>query len=235
MSCGTGALMVTWDISVPADNYTTIISRGVGQPLHCNSTGMQCTAEGLICGSSYVVNVFSVTGTCFSVPSTDVTVHTCEKHRCITCISEGSTSVILLDKVSNWFVFLSLLVPCPPTNVTAVHACAPNPVPVTWVASQGAKYYNAVAVSGGGHISECTTNETSCRLTGLQCGAVYTIGVSPADDDCAGQQSDTVSLNTGKTTRKSTRIIWLQGTDVYLLNTHLYSAFFSTLSTYCHI
>uniref|UniRef100_A0A674NSS5 Fibronectin type-III domain-containing protein n=1 Tax=Takifugu rubripes TaxID=31033 RepID=A0A674NSS5_TAKRU len=76
VSCGTGALTVAWGISVPADNYTTKISRAVGQPLHCNSTDMQCTAEGLVCGSSYVVNVFSITGTCISLPSADVTVQT---------------------------------------------------------------------------------------------------------------------------------------------------------------
>lgn len=105
--------------------------------------------------------------------------------------------------------------PCPPTNVAAARACAPNPVPVTWDASQGAKYYTAVAVGGGGHRSECTTNGTSCSLAGLQCGEVYSIGVSVADDDCTGQQSDTVSLNTRKT-RKSTRNIWFQVTDASL-------------------
>lgn len=74
---------------------------------------------------------------------------------------------------------------------------------MTWVASQSAKYYTAVAVSVGGHRSECTTNETSCSLPALQCGEVYTIGVASADDDCAGQQSDTVTLNTGRTTWNS--------------------------------
>lgn len=118
------------------------------------------------------------------------------------------------------------LVPCPPINVTAAHACAPNPVPVTWVASQGAKHYTAVAVSGGGHRSVCTTSNTSCSLAGLHCGEVYTIGVSSADDDCAGQQSDTLTLNTGKTTRKTTRTIWLQVKDalltaVYPLQSHV--------------
>lgn len=111
VSCGTGALTVTWDISVPADNYTTKISRGVGQPLHCNSTDMQCTAEGLVCGSSYVVNVFSITGTCISLPSTGVTVQTCEKHRCIS-ILEGGRAGIFSHKVSNWFVFI-----CPQCHV----------------------------------------------------------------------------------------------------------------------
>lgn len=90
--------------------------------------------------------------------------------------------------------------PCPPTNVTAMHTCAPHPVPVTWVLSDSAKHYTAVAVSSGGHRSECRTNETSCGLPGLRCGEVYTVGVSGADDNCTGQLSDTVSLNTGNTT-----------------------------------
>ncbi|KAI3375007.1 hypothetical protein L3Q82_021535, partial [Scortum barcoo] len=163
MACVTGKLTVGWDISVPAENYTTIISRGMGQPLHCNSTVKKCTTGGLLCGSSYVVTVFSVTGSCFSLPSMAVTIQA---------------------------------LPCPPTNITATHTCAPDPVPVSWVASNSAKYYTAVAVSGRGHTSQCMTNSTSCSLSGLQCGEVYTIGVSGADDNCSGQPSDTVSLNT---------------------------------------
>lgn len=98
------------------------------------------------------------------------------------------------------FCLYSSSVPCPPTNATVVHTCAPDPVPVSWVASNSAKYYTAVAVSSTGHRSECTTNETSCSFSGLQCGEVYTIGVAGADDNCTGQQGDTVSLYTGNTT-----------------------------------
>uniref|UniRef100_A0A671WP98 Fibronectin type-III domain-containing protein n=1 Tax=Sparus aurata TaxID=8175 RepID=A0A671WP98_SPAAU len=163
VACVTGELTVTWNMSVPAENYTTTISRGMGNPLHCNSTETNCTTGDLLCGSSYTVVVFSVTGTCFSMPSTEVTVQS---------------------------------LPCPPTNVSAVHTCAPHPVPVSWVASDSAKYYTAVAVSAGGHRSECMTNTTSCGLPGLRCGEVYSIGVSGADDNCTGQLSDTVSLNT---------------------------------------
>lgn len=115
--------------------------------------------------------------------------------------------------LSNRFAFVSPSVPCPPTNVSAARACAPNPVPVTWAASPSAKYYTAVAVSGGGHRSECSTNETSCSLSGLRCGEVYTVGVSSADDDCAGQRSPTVSLNTGRTTWKTTTNTWRGATD----------------------
>ncbi|KAK5888908.1 hypothetical protein CesoFtcFv8_014958 [Champsocephalus esox] len=163
VACVTGELTVTWNISVPTENYTTVISRGMGQPLYCNSTETQCITEGSMCGSIYSVIAFSVTGTCFSLPSAEVTVHT---------------------------------LPCPPTNVTAMHTCASDPVPVSWVASDSAKYYTAVAVSGGGHRSQCMTNNTSCSLPGLLCGEVYAIGVSGVDDNCTGQLSDTASLNT---------------------------------------
>ncbi|XP_044075214.1 uncharacterized protein LOC122886733 [Siniperca chuatsi] len=163
VACASGELTVAWNISVPAENYTTTIYRGMSHPLRCNSTDTKCTMGGLLCGSSYRVIVRSVIGTCVSLPSTEVTVQT---------------------------------LPCPPTNITAMHRCAPDPVPVSWVASESAKYYTAVAVSGGGHKSECTTNKTSCSLPGLHCGEVYTISVSGADDNCTGQLSDTVSLNT---------------------------------------
>uniref|UniRef100_A0A7N6FH25 Fibronectin type-III domain-containing protein n=1 Tax=Anabas testudineus TaxID=64144 RepID=A0A7N6FH25_ANATE len=76
------------------------------------------------------------------------------------------------------------LVPCTPTNVTATYKCSPDLVPVSWAASNGAKYYTAVAESTSGYSARCTTNTTSCGLPGLQCGDVYTIRVSGADDNC---------------------------------------------------
>lgn len=83
VTCVTGELTVTWNIPAPAENYTTIISRGMGQPVNCTSSETQCTVGGLFCGSSYMVTVFSVTGSCFSLPSAEVTVQTCEQHRFI--------------------------------------------------------------------------------------------------------------------------------------------------------
>lgn len=80
VACVTGELTVTWDISAPADNYSAIITRGMGERLYCNSTESPCTMPGLLCGSSYMVTVFSITGTCFSLPSTAITVRTCKKH-----------------------------------------------------------------------------------------------------------------------------------------------------------
>ncbi|XP_067331701.1 fibronectin-like [Channa argus] len=163
VSCVTGELTVTWNTSVATLNYTTIISRGMGSPLQCNSTETQCTTGGLLCGSTYNVTVYSITGTCFSLPSAMVPVQT---------------------------------LPCPPTNIAVSPSCAPDPTPVSWMASNSAKYYNLVAVSSGGYRSECTTNETSCTLPGLQCGDVYTIAVSGADEYCVGEPSNSITLKT---------------------------------------
>ncbi|MEQ2174208.1 hypothetical protein GOODEAATRI_005477, partial [Goodea atripinnis] len=84
VSCGRfytyNKLKVSWSISVPTENYTTIISRAMGPPLYCNSTDTQCTVGGLWCERSYTVTVFSITGTCLSLPSKEVVVKTCEDH-----------------------------------------------------------------------------------------------------------------------------------------------------------
>lgn len=80
VACSSGELILTWDMTAPAENYTAIISSGMGQPLRCNSTMTQCNEAGLACGSSYSVVVFSVTGSCLSLPSEEVTVQSCKIH-----------------------------------------------------------------------------------------------------------------------------------------------------------
>lgn len=107
MSCATGELTVTWNISVPTSNYTTVITTDIAQSLQCNSTETQCTTSGLLCGTAYAVTVFSVTGTCFSLPSTALSVQTCEKHKFIIPKDNGATGSFL-NTVSDFLTFVSL-------------------------------------------------------------------------------------------------------------------------------
>ncbi|XP_054888996.1 serine-rich adhesin for platelets-like [Poeciliopsis prolifica] len=86
--------------------------------------------------------------------------------------------------------------PCPPTNVTAGQACSPDPVSVSWAHSGNAELFTAVALGSRGHRAECRSNETSCSLPGLQCGEVYSVSVAGADNNCAGRQSNPLSLKT---------------------------------------
>ncbi|XP_049603206.1 pneumococcal serine-rich repeat protein [Syngnathus scovelli] len=163
MNCLTNELTVTWSISVPADNYTTTISRGMGQPLYCNSTETQCTSGGLVCGSIYSVTTVAITGSCYSMPSTEVNVQS---------------------------------LPCPPTSVIAFEMCAPAPSFVTWLASNSANSYTAVAVSSTAETSVCTTNGTMCYFSDLTCGEVYSITVAGVYNNCTGLQGDAVPLYT---------------------------------------
>ncbi|XP_035277663.1 fibronectin type III domain-containing protein 7-like [Anguilla anguilla] len=74
VNCGTGELTVGWDVSVPGQSYTTIVSTGNGERTLCNSTDTRCSITGLDCGRSYIVVVLSVNGTCLSMPSRDVVI-----------------------------------------------------------------------------------------------------------------------------------------------------------------
>ncbi|KAG5847415.1 hypothetical protein ANANG_G00125810 [Anguilla anguilla] len=74
VNCGTGELTVGWDVSVPGQTYTTIVSTGNGERTLCNSTDTRCSITGLDCGRSYIVVVLSVNGTCLSMPSRDVVI-----------------------------------------------------------------------------------------------------------------------------------------------------------------
>ncbi|KAJ8376161.1 hypothetical protein SKAU_G00067410 [Synaphobranchus kaupii] len=87
-------------------------------------------------------------------------------------------------------------VPCVPTNVTAERSCGDSSVEVTWEASQGARYYNAVAVGYSGHTAQCSSNGTACSIPDLRCSQVYTVGVVAVDDNCTSLQSQTVTLHT---------------------------------------
>ncbi|XP_071200535.1 mucin-3B [Salvelinus alpinus] len=69
MDCGSGTLTVSWDTSLRALGYTTIISHGNREQVTCNSTATSCSVDTLDCGEEYVVEVMSVNRSCLSMPS----------------------------------------------------------------------------------------------------------------------------------------------------------------------
>ncbi|KAK7945711.1 hypothetical protein WMY93_001439 [Mugilogobius chulae] len=77
VTCITGELTVTWTSPTPAEKYMTEITGGTpSQTIFCNSNETQCLQEGLDCGSSYEVTVYSLHGSCSSLPSSQFTVQT---------------------------------------------------------------------------------------------------------------------------------------------------------------
>lgn len=107
VACVTGELTVTWNVSVGAENYRTSVSRGTGPPVYCNSTETRCAVGGLMCGSSYTVTVSALAGTCFSRPSADVIVQTCETGQLISLERVRDSATGLLSQIPPLSLILS--------------------------------------------------------------------------------------------------------------------------------
>ncbi|XP_067454263.1 serine-rich adhesin for platelets [Thunnus thynnus] len=87
--------------------------------------------------------------------------------------------------------------PCVPSNVVATRNCGQSFMDVTWNASRGALYYQVSALDKVGGQLLCSSNETSCRLEGLMCSQVYSVGVSASDNNCTSNESSAVTVRTG--------------------------------------
>nr|XP_046247875.1 uncharacterized protein LOC124060678 [Scatophagus argus] len=87
--------------------------------------------------------------------------------------------------------------PCVPTDVVVRKNCSQSFAQVTWRASRGALSYRAAAEDEDGRRLLCSSNETSCRLEGLMCGQVYSVGVTAMDDNCSSAESSAKIIRTG--------------------------------------
>lgn len=68
---------------------------------------------------------------------------------------------------------------------------------VTWGAARGASSYSATAVADQGSTIHCNTTNTSCFLTGLQCGQSYNVSVAARSWACDRESSLTHRIATG--------------------------------------
>lgn len=87
--------------------------------------------------------------------------------------------------------------PCVPTNVVVSRNCGQSFAQVTWQASRGALSYQASAKDEDGQRLSCTSNETACKLEGLMCSQVYSVGVIAMDNKCNSNESVAEILHTG--------------------------------------
>lgn len=75
VNCSTGVLKLTWDQTYGANGYSaSLISVSSGRQHFCNSTYPSCSHSTLACGDSYVAQVRSYNGTCFSMFSQPMTI-----------------------------------------------------------------------------------------------------------------------------------------------------------------
>ncbi|MBN3280690.1 FNDC7 protein, partial [Polyodon spathula] len=79
--------------------------------------------------------------------------------------------------------------PCTPQDVNSVLHCSNNVVVVSWGHSDGAVNYTATVEGADGNTTYCTTRETACEISGLQCGEIYIVTVISEGLSCNSTQS----------------------------------------------
>ncbi|XP_075473113.1 uncharacterized protein LOC142503970 isoform X2 [Ascaphus truei] len=85
--------------------------------------------------------------------------------------------------------------PCSPRHITATPTCSGHSAAVSWDASAGAAWYLAGFIGQDGDKASCNTTETSCAVSGLNCGQLYNVTVTASDGPCHSVTSN-VSLIT---------------------------------------
>ncbi|XP_078524471.1 uncharacterized protein LOC144797641 [Lissotriton helveticus] len=85
--------------------------------------------------------------------------------------------------------------PCPPGAVSAVPECSPDTAHVSWLPSEGALSYMAVATADG-NSTTCNTTGTNCTFYELQCGTQYSVTVVALDDKCNSVAAPTINFQT---------------------------------------
>jgi len=82
--------------------------------------------------------------------------------------------------------------------VRAVVGCESRAAAISWAASPGALSYTATLENTQGGTICCTTDSTTCNVTGLPCGQMYVLLVTAEGLTCNSSQSAGILTRTGK-------------------------------------
>lgn len=98
------------------------------------------------------------------------------------------------------FGSMSLCVgPCPHSSLKTVLDCETNTAVVSWTPGSGILYYNASASAFDiTHVQSCSTSNSSCNISNLQCGESYRVTVSGQGQNCPSPANDWNRIHTGK-------------------------------------
>lgn len=101
----------------------------------------------------------------------------------------------------------------PVSSVSVDYTCTTHSATVQWTAVLGAESYRAIAVGDNGTQLTCTSQATSCQISGLDCGQSYVVHVTPVSESCTNMMNATsATFQTGEkqlTWRKEARVITL--------------------------
>lgn len=87
----------------------------------------------------------------------------------------------------------------PVESVTVDYTCTTHSARVSWTAVFGADSYRATAMGANGSELTCSSQRTSCEISGLSCGQSYVVHVTPMSDSCRNMHNTTsATFHTGE-------------------------------------
>ncbi|CAB1419900.1 unnamed protein product [Pleuronectes platessa] len=128
--------------------------------------------------------------------------------------------------------FNAFLVPSEPTNFTYTtnklppvssisvdYTCTVQSATVHWSAVSGATSYKAAAKGDNGTELTCTSQTTSCQITGLSCGQNYVVNVMPISENCQNMMNSTsATFQTGPCPPRNLSLIRDCSSDVIVFS-----------------
>lgn len=187
---------VMWSAAAGASSYSVQAVTDSGAPVTCGSSNSSCHLNGLQCSRMYNVTVTAHNQACSSLPS--------ETTHLLTGLSPHQEEICSHKPLLMLTcVFPSHVEPCQPTNIQASLDCENLSATVSWQQSPLSVGYVAYADNKNGHRTSCfSSNATSCSLSGLVCGNVYSVWVKALGQQYYSSDSSVVSLTSGKNTQK---------------------------------
>lgn len=84
------------------------------------------------------------------------------------------------------------------SSVTANYKCSLNTATVSWMSVFGATSYSVKAIGDDGDELTCTSEGSSCQISGMGCGQSYVVHVTPMSLNCRDTESTTTTFHTGE-------------------------------------
>lgn len=197
LDCLSGVLNVTWQSTGHFVQFRTSVVSSKGDISTCMTNKHHCVVSNLMCGLTYNVTVWAEDETCNSSFSTTMQVVTGEQ------ISRWSNSTTdhfwytISFLFLFFFVLLHLLAPCPLSTFLTNINCASGIVSVGWSNPTPGITYTVSAVDATGRRHNCSSTNTGCDLSTLECGTKYNVSITPSRDGCVGRDSAAQMITTG--------------------------------------
>lgn len=182
-------------------------SKGHGSS--CRTDKHYCVVRNLQCGLTYNVTVVAQDESCNSSysPTKQVITGMWSSRWYLHSMPVFFYVVFVFmqqDVSSTYFVLtltslpLFVSAPCPLMTYLPTVNCTTGVASVTWNDSMPGVMYTVLAVDTMGRQHNCSSTDSGCDLSMLECGTKYNISITPSRNGCVGRDSPQKMITTGK-------------------------------------